>query len=412
MAEKVGSDESIIPVVRFIFRLPFWLPIDPEREHLFGSQRFADPSHANQFPGDPVVHVTIHEVILNDENAPPAIRAGFIQGLAEVLGERPDVEADSSAFRAVSGAIPRQTWIEMAMPFAYMTHDQVEDELLTACFERGLSCLNQMLRAIRVVASRSGSVRPVNKEMLDPVAVALMEDPVTGEELGRNLFILHHRFVESLAERLVPDEEDSVSMYMELASFGHPHVKSREWLERAKDARFNRGDYEEALMCLQVSIERLFVGVVHSTGVDLGLSSTEVSSRVAEMAEPFKSLLTTHMPTIVGGRWSIESERGVLGRYWKHVYLKRNKVTHSGEQVSSADISQAFAVHDEVVDFLIGRLIAQPRKYPRTLVGLLGEPGLRKRGAWNRRIREAAEEFAREEGPYWEPWDTAGRQRQ
>ena len=55
------------------------------------------------------------------------------------------------------------------------------------------------------------------------------------------------------------------------------------------------------------------------------MTSTAISVEL-ERDIPFKSLLTSILPRKLGGQWdTTQTETAVAGRYWKDLYLVRNK---------------------------------------------------------------------------------------
>jgi hypothetical protein len=301
-----------------------------------------------------------------------------------------------------------QTWVEAASPAAMLTGEDPGMGIFTSAFERTVVCVNRLLRAFNVVTD-DHRVYPINKEVLDPLAFMSVEDCSTGESEHWGVFMLHKNLLDGPVRLLGDDEERDVWHLMDAVARGHPFMRHREWLDRACDARFRRGDYEEAIWCLQVSVENLLTGIVYATAVDQGLDRATVDERTADWTEPFSTLVRTHMPALLGGSWDIDSRKGPVGRYWRDLYLARNRTSHAGHVVSFTDIDRAFTAFDAFVDHVHARVLVQPRKYPRTLLALLGRPGLERRNAWNRTIREFADNLADEPYPYWQPWDQVGR---
>lgn len=395
----------------FHFRLPFAVPVDPDHAHAFVGKGYANASDAARYPGPPFVRLQFTHVELDIDAAAPLIRPGFEEGLTVVLGHQggetstmPDLTPYDSDHP------PTQTWVEAASPHAYLEGEDTGVDLGTTAFERSLRELNHLLRSLRTVHPATG-VRPINKEALEFAALADFENEATGERTGvRQFFLLHTNIGDVAPPRLTAQDEAAVYRLMEDANRGHPFVRFREWLDRAQDARNRRGDYEEAVVCLQTSVECLFDGLVKSTAVDAGLTAAAVAARVSAWSEPFVTLLTTHLPHLLGGNWSRQGTANPVGRYWHHVYLARNRITHAGQRISYVEIEQASDAYADLMEFVTSRVAARSKTLPRTALSLLGDSELQARGAWGRSIREFAESLDQEPYPFWAPWDAVGRQ--
>lgn len=60
-------------------------------------------------------------------------------------------------------------------------------------------------------------------------------------------------------------------------------------------------------------------------------------------------------------------------------------------------------------DYVEERLWAKHKNYPRTLVARVAPPELQKRGWWTKWLRNVLKQFEAEPGPWYWPYDTAGR---
>lgn len=396
-----GEEEPHLLV--FKVRLPFGLPLRADRVHVFNlNEAYAEPAD-EQVYGRPMVRLRLAHAELPPEKATPAFRPGFLEGLQALDG----VSSESGFSEPPAHDKEVQTWAELATQSAPLVGED-ESYLDTECFERCLEQLNHLIRGFQLVVN-DPLVRPVNKESLDPMLLIDRENE-SGERLGGSIFLLHGNFNGGHGFNLVSEQEENrIYAGMELIAFDQPFTRHREWLERAKDARFRRGDYEEALICLQVSVECLLSGLLRGAAVDEGLRSREVSERVERCTSPFATLVGTHMPALLGGHWATD-DLGVIGVYWRDLYLVRNSMSHAGRRTTFSQISAAFDAFDGLVDFIVARLLRSPTRFPRTIFALLGEPGLRKRNNWTRRMREFAAQLAHEPYPYWAPWDTVGRE--
>jgi hypothetical protein len=406
-----GSFKSADAWVTFFIRLPFPFPLLPDRAHRFiwHGASYADPSNEIRMGTPPCVDARFVHVTMAPDEAPPVLRPGFFEGLALVLGDD-DEENDS-----VSANVPStqdkdrpmiQTWAILTTP-AVLVEGEDSSHLRTACFERVIRELNHLIRAFSFIID-DPMVHPVNKEELDFLIVYEFRDVATGDPWGRGLFPLHANIPRGLP---LPTEEQELQMYAVVfqQAHGHPFTKYREWLNRAKHSRYQRGDYEEAVIRLQTSVESLFFGLVYAIGVDAHLSAVEIDDRLARI-ESFSSLVKSILPAKLGGNWNVDAPTLPIGRYWQDLYLARNLVTHAGRHIDYYDMSRAFEAFDGLMEFVVERLLAQPRTFPRTILAFLGEPGLKRRGAWTKFFQSFSKKVVAEGPPFWWPDDLADRE--
>ena len=231
----------------------------------------------------------------------------------------------------------------------------------------------------------------------------------SGERGPSNVMLLHYGSGSIGIPMSTSEEEDQVCHAVDMAARGHPFIRHRQWVTRAKDARFRRGDYEEAVWALQVAVELLLAGIVRSTAIDEGLTDAEVESRVEDWTSPFKSLVTRRVPDLLGGSWDISRDDQAVGKYWSDLYLLRSRSTHGGRPILAADMERASSAYGGLIDFVCSRVVKRQKRYPRTALALLGQPGLEERSAWTSAIEAFASGLNEEPYPFWQAWDVVGR---
>ena len=124
---------------------------------------------------------------------------------------------------------------------------------------------------------------------------------------------------------------------------------------------------------------------------------------------PFRRLLASLLPQHLGGNWNIKRASGAVGRYWRDLYELRCRIVHQGQMVTFAETAAAFEAYDFLVDYVTERLLLRRRRFPRTILGFLGIPGLHRRQAYSRFLRDFCATIEREEKPFWWPRDRAQR---
>lgn len=386
-------------VIQVWFRLPFQIGVD-DRSHVYPLAReYSEASGSADYwrgQGAPWVQVSVHNV-----PAPwrSVLRPGLVRGLRGLLGEsavgdptvsdEPDPPADGY-----------DTWVSAITPAVPLDG---ESDLLEGCLERGIFGINRLLRAYRFI-SEDPYVRTIALEDLDPL-LPWRVAPADGD-FGALAMVPLHANVPVFPDRLDADRLQKLDTIINMQGQHHPFTLYREWLERAKHERQDRGDPTSAVIALQTAVESLLFNMLVMLRIDEGAPSADVVA-MYEDEIPFKTLLTQRFRPLLGGNWSLE--RGPVANYWQQLYLVRNRIVHAGKQATYAEMDDAFDAYGQLNDFLVNRIHAHWRRYPRTLVAYLGQPGLARRGWLNPSVQELLDRLAAEELPFWLPADVRAR---
>lgn len=306
----------------------------------------------------------------------------------------PDWRAILAEHKAVE-----QTWVRLEAGID--GEDVVRD--LGACFER---CLSELNRLVRVVNQIAGTSLPLLRtEQLDPFVPVEQFDPQSQEWRKDRLLVLRVPGFGSTS-RLTATQEEQLNAAIDLQ--GAPGimlslVRHRDWLERAKYAKSQQGDYESAVVALQTSVEVLMRAVHHLALVDLGHTASQIEAVTSEAATSFNKLHKTVLPTLLGGDWSSKSSASVV--FARDLYGARNQIAHAGRALTRQDADAASAAYDGIVELIIARLLHKPSRYPRTALALLGRPGLERRGRWSGYFERYVASVADEPDSFWLPFD-------
>lgn len=388
-----GQPVAPVKAAMFAFRLPFDLPVPTGSA--FGLRRSPDPD-------EPMwVMLMVHRV--NVELAAAAL-APYERGLAVLLGEaEPDLNEGSSA----------QTWILAHTLNVGFDDEPFEVSLLpgggiSIGFERCLRAINMVCDASRLVA-RDIYSRPLTKDSLDPKIVWFEEDDETGVLADRHEMRLHKRAYNP--RTVVPDPEEmhqllseavSRRLESEAAMQPHPLLVPRLLALQAGAQRWY-GEASASIITLHAAAETLLGGLYRLLLVDQGLDSTEIKNR---MHASFKSVLRTHLPAHLGGRWT--GLGTVPEQYWTDVYGVRNALVHEGEEPSWWTFNTAAKSYDALVEFVDERLLVGWRNHPRALIAWC-EPWAGGTMALPPAAQPIADALRQERHPYWLPCDLAGR---
>jgi hypothetical protein len=381
-------DES--RTLAFLVRLPFLLPIDEETVHRLPVS--ADPDGGRLL----FVDISVRHLIENvAEVRDSEVGTGF-DAIAECTGW-PSIDWRALASKDL---VIEQTWVRLE---AEIEGDDASRDL-GACFDLCLSELNRLVRAVNLVAD--ARLPLLRREQLDPVVPVERLDSPTREWSKDRLLVVRVPHLAS-SRRLTADQEDQLNAAINLQ--GAPGVmrslvRHRDWLERAKYATSQQGDYEGAVVALQTSVE-IFMRAVHELVlVDLNYTASQIQSETSENATSFNRLYKTILPQLLGGDWTSKSSTAVI--YAQDLYRARNQIAHAGRALTRRDAEAASAAYDGIVDLIIARLLHQPSRYPRTALALLGRPGLERRDRWSGYFERFAAGLAEEPDAFWLPYDT------
>jgi hypothetical protein len=333
-----------------------------------------------------------------------ATLAPYERGLAVLLQEaEPDLTNGSST----------QTWI-LAQTLNVGFDDEPFEVLLqpdgglSIGFERCLRAINMVCDASRMVV---GDVyaKPLTKDSLDPTITWFDADIETGALGDRHEMRLHTRVYNP--QLTVPDPEEthrllseavSRRLESEAAAQPHPLMAPRILGFRAEAQRWY-GEATASVITLQTAAETLLSGLYRLLLVDQGLDSTEIEGK---MRASFKSVLRTHLPCLLGGRWT--GRGAVPEQYWEDVYVVRNALVHEGREPRWWTLLTTNKSYDALVEFVDERLLVDWRKHPRTLTAWC-EPWAGGTIPLPTAAQPVAAALRREQHPYWLPRDLAAR---
>jgi hypothetical protein len=267
--------------------------------------------------------------------------------------------------------------------------------------------LGQVNRTIRAYVARSGNIRvgPLAKEQLGSVVIWETRRTPDKSLVARGQLILHVNL--SYPTDPVPlDLEASIAATVATAEpwLKHPFVVYRDWLERAKHARHYEGDLESSLIFLQTASESLLRSVHRMAMVDQGRTGAEIEAEEARF-EAFKPLVVSALPHYLGGNWDVMQIDTPVGDYWRNLYALRNRIVHGAYYLTFGETAAAFHSYTQLVDHINTCLLQNAKTFPRTLLALLGEPGLRRREGWSPDFDSVKATIAGERNPFWWPID-------
>jgi hypothetical protein len=379
--------------VVFYLRLPFELPLS-QRSFIWTPRDAFDPPPRSAI-SPRWVSVRFRQFTAP---SPDLLPGGFHEELSQLLEEEASVGPKHGL---IASGVYLHTW---CLATVGGDGDPGDEAVISEWFNVSLGQLNRIIRAY---VARSGNIRvgPIAKEQLEGIVVWETRKTANKSLVDRGQLILHLNLTYP-TDPVPLDLEASIATTVAMAEpwLNHPFVVYRDWLERAKHARQYEGDLESSLIFLQTASESLLRSLHHMAMVDEGRTSAEIQAEESRF-EAFKTLVESGLPNHIGGRWDLTLIGSPVGDYWRDLYGLRNRIVHGAHYLSFDETAAAFCSYSRLVDHINSCLLRRVRSFPRTLLALLGEPGLRRRGRWSQFLESVKGQIAVEQNPYWWPID-------
>ncbi|QKV74948.1 hypothetical protein [Amycolatopsis sp. Hca4] len=184
---------------------------------------------------------------------------------------------------------------------------------------------------------------------------------------------------------LTPDEIKNVSWAQHAILKGafSAHLD----LHREADAALRRhGDTRAGALMAALAAEALFDDLLLYLQWEEG-SSPEESAK--HWIAGLDSRIKREFPRRLGGNWSFK-QKNIIANWNTNVAELRHRIVHGGYTPTIEEASNAYSTVNRLTEFLCDRLASpqQLKKYARTALALAGVPGLVKRGAYSKRLKE------------------------
>jgi hypothetical protein len=386
----------------FTAHLPFPLGVPDSLGHTIGlAEPFADPSDVAAFGPQATVNI---RVFTFETLGLPLWPVGAHEALKRFYNH--ELEDEPTSRFGEDTLTTHDQWITLETPCAPTAADLDKDDPAFA-FHRCLFAFNVFLRGVQA-ATRDVRIRPISSHDLRPVVVvgALLPD-----RRWRLLTVLLMH-PESRPDPLPPEggpiTEDRLNAGLNAVVTQQPYLTTSLWRSRAQRALRQDGDAADAIISFQIAAESLLFDTYRMILVDERLSSAAIEDTL-NIDIPFKRLLVKTMPSKLGGHWDITQPRTAVGEYWGKLYLVRNSIVHAGHEPHGGEAEEAHEGYRRLRDHVEERLLANSTAYPRSVLVRFGSDGLEARGLLTRRMRRLMDAFADEPGPWYWPFDTAGR---
>jgi hypothetical protein len=388
-------------ICTFAVKLPFPLRLPDASEFTINLEAtFADPADSEAFGEQTWVRIRLLNRLTGGIEVWGSDSVDVLRGFYGTEEEVPPLPLWQAG-------LAYDQWISLETPSGRLAGESEKDGAYH--FHRCLRSLNLFLQA-HLLVFRDSRVHQVTTPELSPIFYAglyeldgrwSLQMPIFTHPETLPVFTEHvlegHDFAEMIQRGVVPLQN------------GNPFVASAILSLRAHHAHNVQGDYGEAVISLATSMESRLFAIWRCLLVDLGYTGTEIDSVVSQDA-PYRTLIVTTLPQLIGGRWDIAAHGSVVGDYWSDLYLLRNRIVHAGYFPTPGESERAREVHDALRDFVRECLWASRQKFPRATAFYIPPDVMEKKGWTSAQSSVLRATFEAEPAPYFLPWDLVGRQ--
>jgi hypothetical protein len=391
-------------VYTFTAHLPFPLGIPDDLAHtLWGDASYADPDDTARFGSKLAVTIRVFTL---EVRGLPLWPSGTHQALKRFYGY--DLEADPESRYGEDTLTAHDQWITLETPCAPSAEELERDDPAFA-FHRCLGVFNLFLRGVQA-ATHDVRIRPITSHDLRPVVIVGALLPDRRWKLLTEILMHPEARPDPLPPEGGPITQEQLNAGLNAVITQKPYLTTVLWRSRAQRALNQTGDPADAIISFQIAAESFLFDTYRMLLIDERLSSFELQAEL-ESERPFRSLLTRTMPSKLGGQWDVSSPNTAVGGYWEKLYRVRNSVVHAGLDPHGGHAQAAQQGYRQLRDHVEERLLSKSTNYPRTVLARFGIDGLEKRGQLTRRTRRFLEMVEGEPGPWYWPYDVAGRDR-
>lgn len=288
------------------------------------------------------------------------------------------------------------TILELATPFKLENEETIRDALSDA-FDRCLEELNAFLGSY-ILVTKDPRIKPINRQNCRPFLPMLFQHE-TGDYYNYSLFGAREDLAQYFnLNEFSEDETWNFAISLSRRKRGDPFSV---FADRARAAhRYYKvdGDYSSAVVTAQTACE------VYLNSILLAIEWEKRTLRAVtrpwfEERISFLSRVSRYLQPALGGNWSNPPGFGVSSSLSELAQM-RNEIVHSGKTPSEFDAKRAIEAMGKVETFMKHRLAGKKRAYPRTTLMVLGEPGLRRLGSWDKWIEKWIEDHAAQESDW------------
>lgn len=380
----------------YLFRLPFGLGLDPEQNHLI--QTIDVEAAARGLPEAECVtwvNFRLARLATGGERYLPR----NINFAARYFYEQDLPAEDSDARFAADKAY--ELWVPAETPLAKFPG---EPDIHARTLERCFRSLDTLLRAYRL-ATRDTSIYPLGPASMNKMVPVGVRDVDGGWRYLMTLVMRPESGIPTYPTSMTHQQMAAFVGAVQGLALSHPFLRGKDLELTAYRQAFALDDLTAAIVSLQTAMESTLFELWHLTMVDSGMTRSEIETET-QSDKPFRTLLTKVLPSVLGGRWSLNTERTPVGKYWHSLYLLRNNVVHSGDNPQEWQFSEARSAYNGLIRYLAERLLIKWRKYPRTVAAFGNARGFPPGMSPSNEAGRVIASIISESKPFWWPRDS------
>ncbi|MEW2178238.1 hypothetical protein AB0890_18130, partial [Streptomyces sp. NPDC005406] len=198
-------------------------------------------------------------------------------------------------------------------------------------------------------------------------------------------------------DQMKPEDAGHIDYYMDMLNQGNPLFLWKERFVEARTALFREGRYGAAVTLSNTASEVLLDGLLSVLCWEVGKRPEEVAGIFTEgrLARRVKS----NFSELLGGNWSLDGT-GPVANWFHKCYRLRHRVVHGGYIPTRLEAQAAIDATLSLSNYCWDRLVAKKKKFPRVVLMVVAEEGLRRRGKWCHFMRN----FVRDVAPVEPSW--------
>jgi hypothetical protein len=285
---------------------------------------------------------------------------------------------------ATSGVETYDTVVEVLTQFARGAHDRADRSVTDICFDRCLWAVNRLVLGV-ANATKDPDLHAYAVEELDPFALVASR-PWDGDfDVRAFLFAINPDRIPFPRRPLTDEEYDRTRVSMAAEAQGQPFLEYARLMRAARRAA-RIGDHAHAVILACVSGEVLLNLVLRAILVETGRQS-EIAAMFSDERGLFAARLRRNYGPLLGGQWHADRPLTPVGRWVAATQSVRNRVVHAGHEPTPFESAEAARGAEGLEAFVFQRLAERRYRYPKTVLSVLAEPGLRQQlriVAWQR----------------------------
>lgn len=288
-------------------------------------------------------------------------------------------------FDAVETSV--KTIVEAVTVLSTSSRDlQGDEEELSDAFD---ACMEGVSKISRIYRLSTNTLSPPASQERLPIGVPFVTRTLTSPvewRQGPDLMLLHFN-VSVTSSEVVLDEAGMQRLFFFFQSFhrGHPLMSHRERVAEAKRSLIKEGDYANAIIHAQTSLEALFDGLLMLILWEDNMPPMDAATKV--FSNTLHKRVRSEFPPRLGGDWNTKGS-GPIGLWASQLVPLRNRVVHAAYGPSKAEAQMALHTAGAAADFALTRLAHSSPTYKRTAILVLGKDQIADMGAWSHEMED------------------------